>query len=274
MENGPRTLVKQVLAAITLLWVTAHAQFENATGGITINGRQIAVRYAYAAVQPGFFDPKTQDVRVLLTDVPVADRVRGDVFALARLARGGQLHGIEVVLDAEGAPMSGFLFVDAFDGMVSAAGMHRFERKALERSLISGRMFTDGPSTFSGVTWQYDVNFSAEIARPPTAEEIAAALKSPPGIAASAHLQAIQNGFDAFVATLTESSAASFRSPGGSSRFEEVRADTPADSRVVSLANAPDGTRVATVQALRRDGVIIEFFLKVRQEGTGWKVER
>ena len=276
MEDGPRKLVKQVTAAIILLLggIAAQTQPENATGAITVNGRQIALRYAYASVQPGFFDPQTEDVRVLLTDVPVAEPVRRDVFALSRLARSGQLHGIEVVLNATGEPMGGFLFLGAFDGMVSVSGVHRFQQKALERSLVSGRMFSDGPRTFSGVTWEYDLTFSAPIARPPTAEETAAALKSPAALAASAHLQAIQAGFDAFVATLTESAAASYRLPGGVDRFQEVRAETPADSRVVSLASGPDGTRVATVQALRRDGVVIEFFLKVRQEGTGWKVER
>ena len=87
-------------------------------------------------------------------------------------------------------------------------------------------------------------------------------------------MKAIQTGFDAFVATLTESSAASFRATGGQDRYKAIRAETPADSRVVSLADGPDGTRIATVQARRRDGVIIESFLKLRQEGAAWKVER
>jgi hypothetical protein len=274
LEDGQGKLVKQVVAIALLCSATAHAQVENATGGITVNGRQFALRYAYASVQPGLFDKNTEDVHLLLTDVPVAEPMRGDMFALSRLARGGQLHGVEVVLDAKGEPTSGFLFLEAFSGLVSVSGMHQFDRKALERSLISGRVFTDGPRTFSGLTWSYDATFSCAIARPPTAEEKASALKSPPALAAVAHLEAVQKGFDAFVATLTESAAASYRSPGGLERFQDVRADTPSDSRVVSLASGPDGTAVATVQAMRRDGVVIEFSLKVRQVGTAWKIER
>jgi hypothetical protein len=275
VESGPRKLVKQVLTVTTLLGAVAiYAQSENATGSITVNGRQFSLRYVYASVQPGFFDRQTEDIRVLLTDVPVADPVRGDVFALARLAREGQLHGIEVVLDEKGEPLSGFLFLDAFDGLASVSGAHRFQSKALERLRIAGRLFTDAPRTFSGVTWEYDVSFTAAIMRPPTAEESAAALKSEPALAAAAHLQAIQVGFEAFLATLTETAAASFRLPDGRARFEEVRAETPPDSRVVSLSDDPDGSRVATVQAVRHDGVIVEFFLRVRREGTGWRVER
>ena len=41
-------------------------------------------------MQPGFFDKKKDDVR-------------GDVFALSRLADSGKLHGIEVVVDAKGS---------------------------------------------------------------------------------------------------------------------------------------------------------------------------
>ena len=268
-------MVKQVVTVTALLWaVTAHAQPQNATGGVTANGRQFALHYAYASVQPGFFDKKTEDIRVLLTDVPVEEKIRGDVFALSRLADSGKLHGLEVVVDAKGEPMSGFLFLNVFDSMVSVAGMHKFERKALERTVIAGRMFTDGPRTFSGVTWEYDVTFSTEIVRPPTKEEIAEGLKSPAALAAVAHLKAVQIGFEAFVATLTESAATAFRGPDGQSRYKEVRAETPSDSRVVLLTKRPDGAYVATVQARRRDGVLLESTLTLRQEGTAWKVER
>ena len=170
--------------------------------------------------------------------------------------------------------MSGFLFLDAFDGMVSVAGMHRFEPKTLEHRSIAGRAFTDGPRTFSGITWSYDATFSSAIARPPTAEETAASLKTEPALAAAAHLEAVQTGFDAFVATLTASSAASYRASGGAERFKEVRAETPPDSRVVALVTGPNDTRIATVQSVRRDGVILESFLKLRLEGAVWKIER
>ena len=275
MEGGQGKLVVQVAAAVLTLWAAAaQAQPGTATGTFTVNGRQIGLRYAYASVQPGAFDAKTEDVRLLLTDVPVDEPSRTDTFALARLARGKKLNGIEVVLDAKGEPMSGFLFLDSFNGMVSVSGVHQFERKAFERLLISGRMFTDGPRTFAELTWQYDVTFSTPIKRPPTVEEAAAALKTPPAIAAAAHVKAILTSFDAFVATLTESSAASYRSSGGQDRFTAIRAETPADSRVVSLAEGPDGTFVATVQGLRRDGIILESSLTLRREGTAWKVER
>ena len=275
MEDGQGKLVVQGLAAAVVFWATAaSAQPGTATGTMTVNGRQFALRYAYASAQPGFFDEKIEDIHVLLSDIPLEEAVRSDVFALQRLGYSGKLHAVEVVLDAKMAPIAGAIFVQAFNGMASVTGMHRFEQTAFERKLISGRLFTESPSTFDKITWQYEATFSAPIPRPPTAEETAAALKSPPGVAARAHVKAILTGFDAFVATLTQQSAAAYRAAGGQDRYNELRAETPPDSQVITLIERPDGTHVATVQGKRRDGVIIESAVKVRQEGGAWKVER
>jgi hypothetical protein len=263
------------MVAVAVLWAaTALAQPGTVTGTMTVNGTSFPLRYVYATAQPGFFDKKSEDVRVLLTDVPLDEKQRTDIFAITRLARSGQLHGVEVVVDAKGSPMSGAIFVEAFNGMASVAGMHHFEARAMERKLIAGRMFTDVPHTFDKVTWQYDATFSAPIPRPPTAAETAAALRTPAGVAAIAHVKAIRTGFDAFVSTLTESSLERYRGSAGVDLFKEIQAETPPDSRVVSLTEGPDDTRIATVQGKRRDGVIIESVVKVRREGTAWKVER
>jgi len=52
------------------------------------------------------------------------------------------------------------------------------------------------------------------------------------------------------------------------------RFSLPPGSRIVMLATGPGDMRVATVQSRRRDGVVLEEFLKLRLEGTVWKVER
>ena len=272
MENRTRKLVQQVLAAV-LCADAVLAQAGTASGSLTINGEQIALRHAYASAQKGFFDAKSEDIRVLLTDVPVAEPDRANTFRLARLARDGQLHAIEVILSATGEPLSGALFVTGFNGMASVSGMHKFAPEAVERTRVAGRMFTDGPRTFSGVTYQYDARFSAAIPRPPTAEENAAALASPAAIAANGHLTAIRSSLEAFVATLTAEAAESYRLAGGAERFAEIRADTPADSRVVSITTTGDDTRVATIQG-HRGTIVIESSLKLRLVAGTWKIER
>ena len=84
MEGGQGKLVLQVAiaAAITLWSAAAQAQPGTAAGAFTVNGRHYELRYAYASVQPGAFDAAAEDVRVLLTDVPLPETLHADTTAL------------------------------------------------------------------------------------------------------------------------------------------------------------------------------------------------
>ena len=272
MEDWKGKLVQQVLAAIFLTGA-ALAQADAVAGTFTVNGERITLGHAYASVQKGFFDPKSEDIRILLTDVPLDEADRADAFRLARLARGGKLHAVEVILNASGEPMTGALFLRGFNGMASVSGMHRFEPQSVGRTRIAGRLFTDAPRTFGSVTYQYDATFSATIPRAPTADETAAALASQPGIAADAHVKAIRGGLEGFLATLTSEAAKAFQGSGGAGRFAEIQAQTPLDSRVVALTTTGEDTRTATVQGTR-GAIVVEFSLKLRRIGESWKVER
>ena len=42
--------------------------------------------------------------------------------------------------------------------MVSAAGMHKFTPERMERRVIAGRFFTEGPHDYRGITFQYDAS--------------------------------------------------------------------------------------------------------------------
>lgn len=89
-------------------------------------------------------DRASEDIRVLLTDVALSQEMQAEPFQIIRLAREGKLHGVEVVLSAQGEPLSGSLFLDVFNGMTSVSGVHRFEQTVLEREGIGGRLFMDG----------------------------------------------------------------------------------------------------------------------------------
>jgi hypothetical protein len=272
VEDEQGKLVVQVVA-ILLCPALALAQPGAASGRIEVNGRTIELRHAYASPQPGVFDPASEDIRVLLTDVALAPEARDKPFQIIRLAREGTLHGVEVVLTAQGEPLSGSLFLAAFNGMASVSGVHRFDPAVLDRERVGGRLFMDGPRTFDGVTYRYDATFTTDIPRPPTPEQTAAALASPPAQAAAAHVRAIHGPLEPFLATLTSESAASFRQPGGASRLAGIRAETPRDSRVVALAMKDENTGVATVHGTRGD-IIIEFFVELRRVAGAWKVQR
>lgn len=248
-----------------------------ASGTLTLDGVRYALTHAYASARPGAFDKQTEDTRVLLADAALSDEAREDVFDLMALARADKVHAVELLIDASGAVISGAFYAKAFEGTVSATGMHRFERERREARVISGRLWMESPSTFMKVTFQYDVRFSAPIPRPPTAEETAAALASPPARAAAAHLAAIRQGtLAALVATLTPEAAADYQGAAGDARLRQLRADMPADTRVSTVAAAKppdDGAILVTVEG-HQDGVVIAYVLKLRALNGVWKVDK
>ena len=275
MENRQRELV--VVVALVLSAAVprlARAQDGTATGQLTLNGQTVALTHAYASAQPGFFDKSTEDVRILLSDVALPDNTRADVFQLIRMGREGAARVVEVVIDASGDPIRGSFYATAFDGSVSATGMHKFERQSLDRQKISGRLWMSEPHEFHGVTFQYDALFSAPIPRPPTAEELSAAIDSPPAIAAAAALKAVLGGDRAaFLATLAEGATDQYQGQGGAERLAYLKAETPADSAVVGLDRPSETTARATVNGTR-DGIVIEFTIDLVLDAGHWRVIR
>ena len=242
------------------------------TGTLELNGTPVAIAHVWATAQPGFFDKKTEDVRLLFSDVPLADEDRADLFALIHLGRDGQARILEVVLDKDGDPISGAIYAREFDGQVSVTGMHRFARERFDRTGIAGRMYMDGPHEFMKVTFRYDLHFSAPIPRPPTAGELAAALASPPARAAAAYVAAIRRGDLAAVrAAMTADAAAAFADPDGAARLAELRGDLPADAAVVALDPRTDGSVIARVEG-HRDGMVIGSSYRMVATPAGWKV--
>jgi hypothetical protein len=242
-------------------------------GTMTFNGLVVPVRHVYASAQPGFFDRTAEDVHVLLSDRPLADRVRADTFEILRVVREERAHVLEVVIDATGQPISGSIFVPEVDGMISATGMHVFTREALEPRRIAGRLAVAEPHTFMSLTWQYSATFSAPIPRPPTDAERAASLATPPAEAAARYVAAVRDGdFDRFVSTLTGPEADGYRRADGRARFDQLRTDMPKDTRVVSLEPQTDGSVIATVEG--HDGtVVVAYELRVVPDATGWKIK-
>jgi len=151
VESRQRELVHQsvlVLASFVALIITSSATRlcaqdtadGTASGQLIVNAVTVPLTHAYAIAQPGFFDKSKEDVRVLLSSVPLSKDALEDMFELIKLARADRGDIVEVVIDASGAPISGAIYTKAFDGMVSASGMHTFTREHFERKRIAGRL--------------------------------------------------------------------------------------------------------------------------------------
>ena len=265
-------LLTLVVAAFTAF--QAAGREGTVTGTLTLNGESTPLAHVYASVEPGFFDKKTEDVHVLLSDVALPDATRADVFEMIHLARDGKARIVEVVIDAEGKPISGSIFSKQFEGMVSATGMHVFTREKLERGVIEGRLAVETPHQFMGVTFQYDARFSAPIPRPPTSAELTASLQSPPALAATAYVAAVRRGdLQAFLDTLTAAAAADYRGADGARKLRELRADMPPDTRPTNLTAQTNGSVLVELEGHRpSDRMAIGYTLRMVQENGAWKV--
>jgi hypothetical protein len=252
----------------------AHAQDGTATGTLTLNGTSTTLKYAYASPQPAFFDKKAEDIRVLLSDVPLPPSVRTDDVEMIKLARDDRARIVEVVLDARGEPLTGAIFAKPFNGMASLSGMHRFDRDRLDPTSVAGRLSVDAAHTFMDVTYRYDVTFSARIPRPPTPAEAAAALTTLPARAAAAYLAAVRNNRLAdFLQTLAPAMSERYSGPDANRRFAELRAEIPPDTRLVKLDTQEDGTVVATLEGHER-GIVVAYELTMVRIGDQWKVDK
>jgi hypothetical protein len=267
-----RDMTVSVALFVVALVAQAAGQEGTVKGMLTVNGRSIPLAHVYATAQEGALDKTKEDVRVLLSSVPLSDAVRADVFDLIRLGREGKASIVEIVIDASGSPISGGFFLREFDGMLSATGMHAFRRDMQSERRIVGRLSMANPSTFSGVTMQYDATFDAPIPRPPTEAERKAALATPPAAVAAAYVDAIKKGdLAAFRATLGPELARDFSGAAGAERFGDLQREMPADSRVVNLVPQTNGSVIVSVEG-HAAGIVIGYALTVTRDGSGWKV--
>jgi hypothetical protein len=271
--NRPRRfLVALIAVALAAYGRSGLAQESVASGTLTLNDTSITLAHAYASAEPGFFDKSVDDIRILLSDIPLpGGRTMAD---LARLGRSGRAHIVEVVLDARGSPLAGAIYSSRFGGMVSLSGMHRFEPRRWEHSRVAGVLRSDGARTFAGVTYQYDASFAATIPRPPTAAQIVERLRTPEAAAVTAYLRAIRSDAIAtFLATLTPAAATPYRGSRGAALLAELRADIPANARVTDVPTRTATRSTVTVQG-RRDDIVVEYEVQVERVGGAWKVAR
>jgi hypothetical protein len=130
----------------------------------------------------------------------------------------------------------------------------------------------DEPKSFQGVTFQYDATFAARIPRPPTAEEISAAIASPPGVAAAQCARCDSRRQPGGIRLdAGRRHGRRLLGPDGATRFEALRKETPADSHLAGLERPSDTTARAIVNGTR-DGIVIEFQIELVLDGGAWLV--
>jgi hypothetical protein len=136
-----------------------------AEGQLIVDGKPAKVAYAYASAQPGFFDEKTVDTRVLLTDVPLPGKALEDDLTRINLVKQGKLHSLEVTINAKPQPISVTVRHPAFKVPQSGGSTEDgFEAQVFDGRVVEGRVFRKSPGkSFEDLEYTYEVTFSAAI---------------------------------------------------------------------------------------------------------------
>jgi hypothetical protein len=142
----------------------ANAQ-SAASGTVTVNGTTTQIRYGYAHQVKGFFDPKKNDVEIVLSDAPLSGAALTDSFARGKLAADGKVHTFEVTIDSKGTPVSSSFHHNGFKGP-SPSGLDSsdlFTKKTLTIKLVDARYKSAEDHEFFGNKYAFDVTFRLPI---------------------------------------------------------------------------------------------------------------
>lgn len=136
------------------------------SGTLTVNGTTTKIRYGYARLVKGFFDPKKNDVEIVLSDVPLDEATLSDSSTRDKLGHDGKLHAFEITLNASGTPVSTSFRHEGFSGP-SPSGLDSsdvFAKKSITAKAVDARYTSSAEHEFFGDTYSFAVSFRLAIA--------------------------------------------------------------------------------------------------------------
>ncbi len=281
MSARPRAFA--VLAASLVLLLAApaaRASGGTASGTVTVNGKTAKMAHAYARAVPGFFDKKTEDVEVILSDVPLEGKALTDVFERIHMADAGKLHAFEITIGADGKPIS-TAFRDNGFKKAAPSGLSSedvFTKKVFDGKSVAGSYKSAKEKEFFGDHYSFDVSFSAEIVRapkpvPPTAAETAAAQKSPQAKVYAEYLAAIQKeDLKGLKKLMSADMAKQLDDPKAKEMLGMIKMMSATDVKPVKISEKGD-TAELTVTG-KQDGNVANGVVHLVKEGGAWKVQR
>ncbi|MGE5232781.1 MAG: hypothetical protein ACM3OB_01630 [Acidobacteriota bacterium] len=161
-----KTSAVALALALGLAAGPSRAAAAEVSGQLVVGGKTVKITHAYAYATKGFFDPKKQDVVLVLCSAEVPADVVRDSMERSDLAKDGKLACIEQTINAEKQVINYKVQHQSF-GMPESGGSteHVFEAKTFDGKTIAGRSRTKSPQkSFDDVPYSYDVTFSVPIA--------------------------------------------------------------------------------------------------------------
>lgn len=195
-----RRFLPLLVLALALSQFTAApllADEGTASGKLTVGGKTTPLTHAYALARKDTFNPAKERIFIILSDVPVPAETLWDDFPGVKLAGAGQLHAVEVEVNADKSISSSAVVHEAFADSQSFQGTpapvfvaKTFSATDLEGTLTSGKQ--EDPKA-TKIT--YTATFRAPVLhRPAPTASGAAVAQTAPGKVVLAFLKATAAG--------------------------------------------------------------------------------
>lgn len=141
-----------------------------ASGTLTIDGKDIQLKYSYAMSQPNTFDKATLDTAVLLTSDPLPEGALKGIEDLRDATRKQQGWAF-FKINSEGKSIYEVIDHPSIEGQISMSGFTHaeFRLKKKDKKHVEGSFSTSKPEDFMKYKYQIRVDFSAPLlkATPP-----------------------------------------------------------------------------------------------------------
>jgi hypothetical protein len=143
----------------------AHAA-DSVKGNLVVAGKPIAITHVWAWAQKGFFDPKKQDVVVLMCDADVPAAGIRDSFGRSDLVKANKLHCVQQTINAEKQVINYRVEDGRFRTTDSGGSSEQvFEATTFDGKRVAGRARTSSEQkSFDDVPYSYDLTVDAAVA--------------------------------------------------------------------------------------------------------------
>ena len=264
------TITFLMLAVLTVgnAFAQEVAVRKTAHGTLEVAGKGSPLEYAYAVPQ------RNDELLVILSDQPLTDKELKDVFERIHRAEAGEIHTVEIILDAKKQPIS--VSVRHKEFMTRGGGgstEDRYEQTTSDKNTIAGRVYRNSPGEFDGVKFNYDATFTATIWKEPAPTYSGAAAKnSPQAKAALAFLKAGHTGDVAGVKKLiVASSVADLEGPMGKDIIDMMKlGPDPAKAKITRVDVKGESAEVTIEQGTKES--MTTTTIKLTLENGQWKV--
>jgi hypothetical protein len=164
MSNWLGTWITIGMAVALVVGPSAVAR-AGVSGELVVDGKPIKIATAYAYAVKGTFDPKAQDVVVVLCDVAVPPAAQRDADARIKISKEGKLHCVEQTIEADKTVLGFAVLHERFEPFLrGSSSYHKFEAKTFDGKTVAGHSRTSRPESFGNVPYSYDITFSVPIA--------------------------------------------------------------------------------------------------------------